>query len=105
MCHFSKWMLENEGSTKNRVFMVQKQDCAHISECNFKEKHLINHVVHTNVAMHPIPEENPLPRKRNKKVSSEKGALKIRAEDYSCIKEETLRREALEDPDCERFES
>merc|ERR1711974_161873 len=30
ICHFSKWMLENEESTKDRVFMVQKQDCAHI---------------------------------------------------------------------------
>ena len=36
--------------------------------------------------------------------NEEKGALKIRARDDCCIKEEIVRREALEDPDHERFD-
>jgi len=74
------------------------------TKSTFKDKHLVNHVVCAEVMMDPISDGNPLPNKCNKKEATQKGAMKIRADDDYYIKEEIIRREALEDPDYERFD-
>ena len=54
--------------------------------------------------MDPISGDNQFPRGCLRKIACEKEAMKIRKEDGDYIMEEISRREALEDPDYERFD-
>ena len=63
--------------------------------------HLVNHMVSGLVLMEEISEENQLPWGCNKQEATGSKAKRISRHDHDCIIEETIRREALEPPDCE----
>ena len=62
------------------------------------DKHLVNHIVYASVRIDPISEDNQHLRGCLRKIAIEK-------EDDDYVIEEIIRREALEDPNYERFDN
>ena len=57
------------------------------------------------MALEAISEQNPLPNTCSKTVAREKNALKVSKESDDFVVDEINRRDALEDPDYERYDT
>ena len=71
------------------------------TESEVEAIHLVNHVVSGFVLMEKVSEDNQLPAGCKKQQAEELEAKKICMDNHEHILEEMIRREALEDPDCE----
>ena len=63
--------------------------------------HSANRVLLGLVLMEKILEEKQLPKECNRQEARRLQARMVRRKDHDCVVEETIRREALEPPDCE----
>ena len=61
-----------------------------------QENHILNHVIHPNVLLHPISDLNQLPNGCRKADATAKGAMKLDLHTHDEIIDEIIRRETLE---------
>ena len=61
-----------------------------------QEDHILNHVIHPNVLLHPISDQNQLPNGCRKADATAKGAMKLDLHTHDEIIDEIIRRETLE---------
>ena len=66
-----------------------------------QEDHLLNHVVHPNVVLHPILTENKLPNGCIKADAIAKNAIRLDSNTHDEIVDDMIRRETLEHVDIE----
>ena len=65
------------------------------------EDHILNHVIHANVLLHPISDDNKLPNGCRKRDAVAKKAMKLDSNTHDEIIDEIIRREPLEDVEIE----
>ena len=61
-----------------------------------QEDHILNHVIHADVLLHPISDQNQLPNGCRKADATEKRAMKLDLHTHDEIIDEIIRRESLE---------
>ena len=89
------------GNYLNRVPKAPKW----YTKSDISDEHRLQFVVLADLTLEAISEQSPLPNTYSKTVAREMNALKVSKESDDYIVDEIIRRDALEDPEYERYDT